>query len=71
MRGTLTSSMCDLAINRDNEVGFSEYMDQSADFIRQVAPGSGGGICRGASGWCEQAQARDHGQVETRTQGPA
>jgi hypothetical protein len=40
MRGTLTSSMCDLAINRDNEVGFSEYMDQSADFIRQVAPGS-------------------------------
>ena len=41
MRGTLTSSMCDLAINRDNEVGFSEYMDQSADFIRQVAPGSG------------------------------
>jgi hypothetical protein len=41
MRGTLTSSMCDLAINRDNEVGFSEYMDQSANFIRQVAPGSG------------------------------
>ena len=28
------------AINKDNEAGFAEYMDQSAKFIRQVAPGS-------------------------------
>jgi hypothetical protein len=39
-RGTLTSSMCDLAINQDNEVGLAEYMDQSVDFILQMAPGS-------------------------------
>jgi hypothetical protein len=40
-RGVLTSSMCYLAINRDNKSGFAQYMDQSADFIRQVARGSG------------------------------
>jgi hypothetical protein len=28
------------AINKDNEAGFAEYMDQSVKFIRQVAPGS-------------------------------
>jgi hypothetical protein len=32
--------MCYLAINKDNEVGFAEYMDRSAAFIRHVAPGS-------------------------------
>jgi hypothetical protein len=42
-RGTLRSSMFHRAINRDNENGFTQYMDQSADFIRQVAPGSGAG----------------------------
>jgi len=39
-RGILSSSMCYLAINRDNETGFAEYMDRSANFIRHVAPGS-------------------------------
>ena len=28
------------AINKDNEAGFKKYMDQSAEFIRQMAPGS-------------------------------
>ena len=28
------------AINKDNEAGLAKYMDQSAKFIRQVAPGS-------------------------------
>src|SRR5262245_24052798 len=28
------------AINKDNEAGFKKYMDQSAQFIRQMAPGS-------------------------------
>ena len=28
------------AINEDKEAGFVKYMDQSAKFIRQVAPGS-------------------------------
>jgi len=28
------------AINKDNEAGFKKYMDQSAKFIRQMAPGS-------------------------------
>jgi hypothetical protein len=28
------------AINKDNEAGFKKYMDQSAKFIRHVAPGS-------------------------------
>jgi hypothetical protein len=41
-----------LAINTDNETGFVEYMDQSASFIRQVAPGS----------WAEYAdELRDGG----------
>jgi hypothetical protein len=40
-RGTLQSSMCHLAINEDNETGFAEYMDQSVNFIRRAAPGSG------------------------------
>ena len=39
-RGTLQSSMCLRAINEDNETGFREYMDQSVNFIRRVAPGS-------------------------------
>jgi hypothetical protein len=30
------------AINKDNEAGLAKYMDQSAKFIRQVAPGSSG-----------------------------
>src|SRR5262245_27715231 len=29
-----------LAINKDNEVGLANYMDRSAAFIRQMAPGS-------------------------------
>jgi hypothetical protein len=29
-----------LAINKDNEVGLANYMDRSAAFIRQIAPGS-------------------------------
>jgi hypothetical protein len=41
-----------LAINRDNETGFAKYMDQSANFIRHVAPGS----------WAEYAdELRDGG----------
>jgi hypothetical protein len=40
-RGTSTSSMCDRDISEDNKAGFADYMDQSADFIRQLAPGSG------------------------------
>src|SRR5262245_16864716 len=28
------------AINKDNEAGLKKYMDQSAKFIRQIAPGS-------------------------------
>jgi hypothetical protein len=28
------------SINNNNEAGFATYMDQSANFIRQVAPGS-------------------------------
>jgi hypothetical protein len=39
-RNTLNSSRCHLAINEDNEAGFAEYMDRSANFIRHVAPGS-------------------------------
>jgi len=39
-RGTATSSMCYLAINKDNETGLAEYMDRSAKFIRHVASGS-------------------------------
>jgi len=30
------------AINKDNEAGLAKYMDQSAKFIRQIAPGSSG-----------------------------
>jgi hypothetical protein len=53
-RGVLTSSMCYLAINRDNEAGFAEYMDRSVNFIRQVAPGS----------WAEYAdELRDGGNT--------
>src|SRR5262245_29770164 len=29
------------AINEDNKAGFAQYMDRSADYICQVAPGSG------------------------------
>jgi hypothetical protein len=51
-RGTLSSSMCYLAINKDNETGFTEYMDRSAAFIRHVAQGS----------WTEYAdELRDSG----------
>jgi hypothetical protein len=39
-RGTASSSMFHRDINEDNKTGFAEYMDQSADFIRQVARGS-------------------------------
>jgi hypothetical protein len=39
-RGTLTSSMCYLAVNKDNETGLAEYMDRSIHFIRHVASGS-------------------------------
>src|SRR5262245_45240814 len=28
------------AINEDNKAGFAQYMDQSADYICQVAPGT-------------------------------
>jgi len=38
--GTVTGSRCYLDINKDNEAGFAEYMDRSADFIRHVAAGS-------------------------------
>ena len=52
-RGTLSSSMCYLAINKDNEAGLAEYMDRSVAFIRHVAPGS----------WTEYAdELRDGGQ---------
>jgi hypothetical protein len=37
VNGTLSSSMCYLAINKDNETGFAEYMDRSAAFIRHIA----------------------------------
>src|SRR5262249_43795950 len=50
-RGVLTSSMCYLAINEDNKTGFAQYMDQSANFIRQVAPGP----------WAEYADELRHG----------
>jgi hypothetical protein len=51
-RGILNSSMFHQAINKDNEACFAEYMDQSATFIRQVAPGS----------WAEYAdELRDSG----------
>jgi hypothetical protein len=39
--GNLNSGGYYLAINKDNEAGFAEYMDRSANFIRHVAPGSG------------------------------
>jgi hypothetical protein len=39
-RGTLTSSMCYLPVNKDNETGLAEYMDRSIHFIRHVASGS-------------------------------
>jgi hypothetical protein len=39
-RGTLSSSMCYLAVNTDNETGLAEYMDRSIHFIRGVASGS-------------------------------
>jgi hypothetical protein len=39
-RGTPASSMCYLAINKDNETGLAEYMDKSIRFIRGVASGS-------------------------------
>jgi hypothetical protein len=39
-RGRSGSGMFRRAINRDNENGFAEYMDQSIAFIRHVAPGS-------------------------------
>jgi hypothetical protein len=39
-RGGTNSHEWHQAINKDNEAGFKKYMDQSAKFIRQVAPGS-------------------------------
>jgi len=39
-RGQTNSDEWYQAINKDNEAGFKKYMDQSAKFIRQVAPGS-------------------------------
>jgi hypothetical protein len=39
--GNLNSGRYYVAINEDNKIGFAEYMDQSANFIRHVAPGSG------------------------------
>jgi hypothetical protein len=39
-RGRTNSHEWYQAINKDNEAGFKKYMDQSAKFIRQVAPGS-------------------------------
>jgi hypothetical protein len=39
-RGRTNSHAWYRAINKDNEAGFAKYMDQSANFIRQVAPGS-------------------------------
>ena len=39
-RGTLSSSMCYLAVNTDNETGLAEYMDRSIHFIRGVVSGS-------------------------------
>jgi len=36
---TLTSTMCQLAINEDNKTGFAGFMDRSIAFIRHVAPG--------------------------------
>src|ERR1700758_3174976 len=50
--GTLTSSMCYLAVNKDNETGLAEYMDRSIHFIHGVASGS----------WAEYAdELRDAG----------
>jgi len=40
MRGILRSSMCYLRLNEDNKTGFAQYIDQSANFIRQLAAGS-------------------------------
>jgi hypothetical protein len=39
-KGQTNSHEWHQAINKDNEAGFKKYMDQSAKFIRQVAPGS-------------------------------
>ena len=39
-RGTSRSSMFHRAINRDNENGFTQYMDRSANFISHVAGSS-------------------------------
>jgi hypothetical protein len=38
--GRLNSGGFYLMVNEDNKVGFEQYMEQSADFIRQTAPGS-------------------------------
>jgi hypothetical protein len=38
--GRLNSHGYYRSINKNNEAGFATYMDQSANFIRQVAPGS-------------------------------
>jgi hypothetical protein len=52
-RGTLTSSMCYLAVNKDNETGLAEYMDRSIHFIRHVA----------SSSWAEYSdELRDAGR---------
>ena len=39
-KGRTNSDAWYRAINKDNEAGFKKYMDQSATFIRQAAPGS-------------------------------
>jgi hypothetical protein len=39
-KGRTNSDAWYRAINKDNEAGFKKYMDQSAKFIRQIAPGS-------------------------------
>jgi hypothetical protein len=50
--GNLNSSRLSLTINDDTKAGFSEHMDQSANFIRQVAP----------CGWIEYGdELRDSG----------
>jgi hypothetical protein len=38
--GNLGSSRLHLVINEDTKIGFAEYMDRSAKFIRHAAPGS-------------------------------
>ena len=38
--GTLHGSRINIFINEDTKIGFAEYMDQSASFIRRAAPGS-------------------------------